>query len=78
MPRNTEDGTDEFDKMLERISRSPDRPAGITDAAAYVHDTLKLALVSAKVIFGKSATPEIALAIYDRIAAEHKARDKSE
>lgn len=76
MAKDTMDWRDDFDKALDRLSKSRDVPAGMTDAAAYVNDTLELAWVSARSIFGKAATPDVAIAIYDRIAAEQKERAK--
>lgn len=59
-----------FDKKLEvwkgRI------PKDTLDAAVFVNDTLVLAWASAQSVFEKSATPEHALAIYDRIVARTK------
>lgn len=39
------DWRDDFDKALDRLEKSPYKPAGLGDAAVYVHDTLKLAWV---------------------------------
>ncbi|HXV80306.1 MAG TPA: hypothetical protein VEG60_10545, partial [Candidatus Binatia bacterium] len=41
-------------------------PEDLKLAAIYVNDTLHLAWLSAQSIFQDKATPEIALAIYDR------------
>jgi hypothetical protein len=76
MARDTGDWRDEFDKMLDRLSKSSQTPATMAGSAAYVHDTLKLAWASARTIFGKTVSPEIALAICDRIIGEQKARSK--
>lgn len=61
-----------FDDLLDAYDRSVEAPPGLTASAAYVHDTIKLAQASAKDIFDGAATPDIALAIYDRIAAVHR------
>jgi hypothetical protein len=52
------------DSSLSR-SKCPE----LKDAAIFVNDTLPLCLASAKSVFGDAATPEVALAIYDRILA---------
>ncbi|MHB2026497.1 MAG: hypothetical protein ACYCPQ_07655 [Elusimicrobiota bacterium] len=61
---------DPFDKKLDlwqgRIPRE------IHDSAVFVNDTLKLCWASAQSVFEKNATPEHALAIYDRIVARAK------
>lgn len=62
----------DFDARIDLINRCRETPPGLTASAAYVHDTLKLALASAHDIFDGAATPDIALAIYDRIAAVHR------
>ncbi|MEI2637081.1 MAG: hypothetical protein V9E92_09630 [Methylotenera sp.] len=63
------DWTDDFDKAITNLSHVPNKPAFIIDAAVEVHDTLKLANTSAKAIFGKDVSPEIAVKIYDRLEA---------
>jgi hypothetical protein len=42
-------------------------PEDILNATIYVNDTLYIAWLSAQSIFEDKATPEIALAIYDRL-----------
>jgi hypothetical protein len=78
MARDTGDWRDNFDKMLDGLSKSPQTPVAMADSAAYIHDTLKLAWASAKTIFGKNVSPEIAIAICDRMIGEQKARSKGQ
>lgn len=66
---NVYDLTDAFDKAITKLSQVPNKPDFIIDAAVEVHDTLKLANTSAKAIFGKDASPDIAVKIYDRVEA---------
>jgi hypothetical protein len=56
-----------MDQRIEDIARNMHAPRHMADATAYVHDTLKTAWVSARGLFGSHATPEHALAIFDRI-----------
>ena len=72
------DHTDEFDRALEFARRSANAPAHIVDAAVYVRDTVDLAWKAATSIFGKQATPDVALAIFDRINAERRDLASSE
>jgi hypothetical protein len=67
---NVHDMTDNFDKAIARLSHVLDKPAFIIDAAVEVHDTLKLANISAKTIFGEDVSPEIAVKISDRLEAK--------
>lgn len=60
-----------FDKYLE-VNRGR-IPENILDAAVYTNDTLNIAWLSAQSIFGDKSTPEIALAIYDRLQQAIKA-----
>jgi hypothetical protein len=54
-----------FDKKLEIWG---DRiPSNIRDASALVTDILELSWASAQAVFEEKATPELALAIYDRV-----------
>lgn len=56
-----------FDRKLEaRGSRIPD---DVRDAAVFVTDTMELCWAAAQAVFEEKATPEAALAIYDRIRA---------
>src|SRR5260221_35716 len=56
-----------FDKKLEI---GGDRmPAAVRDAAVFVTDTLELCWAARQSIFEDKATPEIALAVYDRVCA---------
>jgi hypothetical protein len=77
------DLTTKFDRRIDILSkRMGDVPAtGVVDAAVYVHDTLETAWLAAESIFGEKATPDVALAIYDRIVrkiSEQKADDDQE
>jgi alkanesulfonate monooxygenase SsuD/methylene tetrahydromethanopterin reductase-like flavin-dependent oxidoreductase (luciferase family) len=78
MKGSTADWTDSFDKGVEHAGKAPNAPPHIVDAAVYVRDTLDLAWKAAESVFDKKATPEIALAIYDRIDAERKLREANE
>jgi hypothetical protein len=49
-------------------------PEDVVDAAVFVNDTLELSWASAQSVFGEKATPEIALAIFDRLAARLPSR----
>jgi hypothetical protein len=56
-----------FDRKLEAWgSRIPD---DVRDAAVFVTDTMELCWAAAQAVFEEKATPEAALAIYDRIRA---------
>lgn len=52
-----------FDIRLE----SPGTPPDVRVAAIFVTDTLDLCWASAQAVFEDKATPELALAIYDRL-----------
>jgi hypothetical protein len=54
-----------FERHIENL-RGKEPPA-VAEAAAHVHSTLETAWLSAQAIFGDRATPDVALAIYDRI-----------
>ncbi|MGL5874205.1 MAG: hypothetical protein ACRC2R_17860 [Xenococcaceae cyanobacterium] len=56
-----------FDKKLDLHKN--DIPWNVRDELVWVHDTLDLCWASAKTIFGENVTPEIALAIYDRVVS---------
>ena len=66
------DHTDSFDRALEAANRARNAPPHLIEAAVYVRDTLNLSWKAADSVFGKHATPEIALAIFDRINAERR------
>ena len=72
------DWTDDFDLALENAGKALNRPPYIVDAAVYVRDTLNLAWKAAESVFDKRATPEIALAIYDRINADRLRRESGD
>jgi hypothetical protein len=57
-----------FDKKLKAWEGRI--PNDVLDAAVFTTDTLELAWTSAQSVFEKNATPEHALAIYDRIVAQ--------
>lgn len=59
-----------FDKHLEINKFSAD----VRESAVFVTDTLNIAWLSAQSVFEDTATPEIAIAIYDRIAARIQAQ----
>ncbi len=56
-----------FDKKLDVWGARA--PADVRDAAVFVTDTLELCWASARSVFEDKATPEAALAIYDRVCA---------
>jgi hypothetical protein len=64
-----------FDKKLREWDK--DVPGDIRDAAVYVTDTLELSWSAAQAVFEEKATPELALAIYDRITAKILAQSKT-
>jgi hypothetical protein len=63
-----------FAARLEKMNQSWRGAEHTSDAAAYVHDTLELAWLAASDLFGEKVTPEIAVAIYDRIDEERLRR----
>jgi hypothetical protein len=54
-----------FEKSLEEWKHRI--PANVRDVAIYVTDTMDLCWAAAQAVFEDKATPEIALAIYDRM-----------
>lgn len=62
-------GRNRFELRLELLRLQPD-PQHIGDAAAYVHDSMEIAWVASQSIFGREATVEGAIAIFDRIDRE--------
>ncbi len=54
-----------FDRKLEVLKGRA--PAGVVDGAIFVVDTLDLCIAAAETLFEEKTTPELALAIYDRI-----------
>ena len=72
------DWTADFDLALENAGKALSRPPYIVDATVYVRDTLNLAWKAAESVFGKRATPEIALALYDRIHADRLRRESGD
>jgi hypothetical protein len=70
---DTHDTTTPFDRRITLLNGRA--PSALIDAMVYVHDTVETAQMAARALFGDKATPEIALALYDRIAAEHQRRD---
>lgn len=68
-----------FDRKLE-VGKA-NIPSDVRDAATFVTDTMELCWASARSVFDKKATPEIAIAIYDRVAkkiAEKNVRNQDE
>lgn len=57
--------TNPLDKHLA-IAKYPNH---ITDAVVFVADTMDIAWLAAQSVFEDKATPELAVAIFDRIAA---------
>lgn len=68
------DATSPFDRKLELIDKSPNPPPQINEAAAYVHDTMELAFLSASELLQSKPTAEAVLGFYDRIDAERRRR----
>ena len=73
----------EFDSAIDTLSRSALQPPVIVDAIIYVADTLEKCAQASEAVFGDESTPELALAIYDRVnierirlVDEHNARKK--
>jgi hypothetical protein len=66
------DHTDSFDRAIDGLSRGLNAPPHLSEAAVYVRDTFELSWKAAESVFGKHATPELAVAIFDRINAERK------
>lgn len=54
-----------FEKSLDEWKHRI--PANVRDVAIYVTDTLDLCWAAAQAVFEDKATPEVALAIYDRM-----------
>ena len=68
-----------FDRKLEVWGNNI--PGEVRDAATFVTDTMELCWASAQSIFKKKATPEIAVAIYDRVVkkiAEKNVKNQNE
>jgi len=58
-----------FDKKLETWARAGRVPTDVHEAAVFVNDTMELCWASAQSVFEDKATPETALAIFDRVCA---------
>ena len=58
-----------LDKKLELWASRGRTPAKVHDAVVFASDTLELSWAAAQAIFEDRATPEAALAIYDRVRA---------
>lgn len=56
-----------FDRKIELWKGR--MPQNVADSARFVNDTMELCWASAQSVFEKQATPEHALAIYDRVVA---------
>jgi len=65
----TNDQRTAFDRKLERPKASF-APSGVDEAAIFVNDTMELCWASAQTVFGDKATPDHALAIYDRVISQ--------
>ena len=64
-----------FDQRLQLLNRFAHlAPPHVVDAAVYVHDTMKTAQASARTLFGDTVSPEVVLAVFDRISQEHRHR----
>jgi len=63
-----------FQVRLDSMNRSWRGTEHTADAAVYVHDTLELAWLAATDLFGENVSPEIAVAIYDRMDEERLRR----
>jgi len=59
-----------FDKHL---AVNKGMPEDLRAAAVFVTDTLDVAWMSARAVFESKASPEVALAIYDRFVAQMQA-----
>ncbi|MDI1483588.1 hypothetical protein [Polyangium sp. y55x31] len=58
-----------FDAKVTLLDKALGKPEHIIEAMTYVTDTLDVAWVAALDVFGKEATPQLALQIYDRMHA---------
>ena len=58
-----------LDKKLELWESRGRTPAHVHDVVVFVSDTLELSWAAAQAIFEDKATPEAALAIFDRVCA---------
>ncbi len=65
-----------FDKKLDIWGNRT--PAGVRDAAVFVTDSLELCWAAARAVFEDKATPEAALAIYDRVCARMEKAPREE
>ena len=63
-----------FQARVESMNRSWRGTEHTAEAASYVHDTLELAWLAATDLFGENVSPEIAVAIYDRMDEERLRR----
>jgi hypothetical protein len=57
----------DFNEALKKLG--PHTPAALKDAWIKTHDTLEFAQIIAHSLFGADVSPEIALAVYDRMVA---------
>ncbi len=67
-----------FAARIEAMNKSWRGPEHTADAASYVHDTLELAWLAATDLFGHEVSPEIAVAIFDRIDEERARRSEED
>jgi hypothetical protein len=68
------DSPKRFEARLDSMNKAWRGPEHTSDAASYVKDTLELAWFAATDIFGANVSPEIAMALYDRIDDERLRR----
>lgn len=60
-----------FDRHLEAAKGMP---SAVRDAAIFVTDTLDASWKAAQAVFEDKASPEVALAIFDRVVARMQAQ----
>ena len=59
------------------LARNPRLPHGLRDAVVGVADTLDIAWLATQAVFEDKATPELALAVFDRIQSRISSLDSS-
>jgi hypothetical protein len=70
----SDDSPKRFQGRLDSMNKAWRGPEHTVDAAGYVHDTVELAWLAATDIFGRDVSPEIAIALYDRMDEERLRR----
>lgn len=64
----------EFESFNDAVKRvGPSIPKRVSDPWIWVHDTLWLAKIAAVATFGEEVTPEVVLAVYDRMVSRMEA-----